>query len=187
MKYKKMPDYSKGKIYKLVSNHSDDVYYGSTINPLYKRLGAHKSAYMRYNNDGKGSYVSSFEIVKYDDVKIILVKEYSCENKHQLERKERKYIEKYQCVNKVVPTRSQICQHNKQRSKCKDCGGSEICQHDRQQSHCRDCNGSQICEHHKRQSYCKDCEGSYTLIVQCSICNKILRKSSLKKHINKQH
>lgn len=40
--------YKNGKIYKLVSNATDDVYYGSTCMPLSKRLWYHKSAYTRY-------------------------------------------------------------------------------------------------------------------------------------------
>ena len=35
-----------------------------------------------------------------------------------------------------------MCQHGRQRSKCKDCGGSSVCQHGRQRSQCKDCVGS---------------------------------------------
>ena len=52
------------------------------------------------------------------------------------------------------------CEHGKQKSQCRDCGGSQICEHGRQKSICRDCGGSQICEHEKRKSRCKDCGGS---------------------------
>jgi predicted GIY-YIG superfamily endonuclease len=38
-----MPDYQKGKIYKLWSPQGNEIYIGSTINPLAKRLGHHKS------------------------------------------------------------------------------------------------------------------------------------------------
>jgi hypothetical protein len=33
-----MPDYQKGKIYKLWSPQGNEIYIGSTINPLAKRL-----------------------------------------------------------------------------------------------------------------------------------------------------
>ena len=49
------------------------------------------------------------------------------------------------------------CEHNNQRSHCKDCGGSEVCEHNRRRSMCKDCGGSQICVHNKRRSRCKDC------------------------------
>ena len=56
-----MPDYSKGKIYKLISNHTDDIYIGSTCDLLSKRLYKHKKAFEYYNN-GEKNYYSSFEI-----------------------------------------------------------------------------------------------------------------------------
>jgi hypothetical protein len=51
------------------------------------------------------------------------------------------------------------CEHKKQRSQCKDCGGSNICAHNRHRSICKECGGSSICEHKKRRSQCKDCGG----------------------------
>ena len=38
-----MPDFSKGKIYKLVSNISSDIYIGSCLIDLSKRLYRHKA------------------------------------------------------------------------------------------------------------------------------------------------
>jgi hypothetical protein len=52
------------------------------------------------------------------------------------------------------------CIHNKQKTRCKECGGSEICEHNRIKSRCKECGGSQICEHNKRKSYCKECRGT---------------------------
>ena len=52
------------------------------------------------------------------------------------------------------------CEHGRERSKCKDCGGSSICEHGRERSRCKDCGGSGICEHGRRRSQCKDCGGS---------------------------
>ena len=34
---------------------------------------------------------------------------------------------------------SQICEHNKQRSQCKDCGGGGICEHNKKRSACPVC------------------------------------------------
>ena len=50
------------------------------------------------------------------------------------------------------------CKHGRQRSQCKDCGGSQICEHNKRRSQCKDCGGSQICEHNKQRSSCKDCD-----------------------------
>ena len=52
---------------------------------------------------------------------------------------------------------SQICEHGRQRSQCKECGGSQICEHGRVRSVCKECGGSQICEHGRRRSQCKEC------------------------------
>ena len=54
---------------------------------------------------------------------------------------------------------SEVCEHNKRKSQCKDCGGSQICEHNKRRSHCKDCGRGHICEHNKRRSRCKDCTG----------------------------
>ena len=51
------------------------------------------------------------------------------------------------------------CKHGRERSRCKDCGGSSFCEHGRQRNRCKDCGGSSICEHGRRRSQCKDCGG----------------------------
>ena len=48
--------YTNGKIYKLISNVTGDVYYGSTIKSLKHRLSKHKSLYKIYLQ-GKYNYV----------------------------------------------------------------------------------------------------------------------------------
>lgn len=54
---------------------------------------------------------------------------------------------------------SGICSHNKRKSRCKDCGGSEFCLHNKRKNQCKDCGGSQICIHNKQKGHCKDCGG----------------------------
>ncbi len=100
-----MPDYSKGKVYKLVSNQTDKVYIGSTIQPLAKRKGCHIATYKGYQ-EGKFKYVTSFEIIKYGDCDIVLLENVNCESKDQLHARERHYIESMDCVNKIIPTRT---------------------------------------------------------------------------------
>ena len=53
-----------------------------------------------------------------------------------------------------------ICQHGRQRNKCKECGGGSICQHGRQRSVCKECGGGSICQHGRRRSRCKECGGA---------------------------
>ena len=70
-----------------------------------------------------------------------------------------------------------ICPHNRQRSACKDCGGTSICPHNRQRSVCKDCGGASICQHNRQRSNCKDCGGSgicahYRIRSQCKECKR---------------
>lgn len=94
-----------GKIYKIVCNVTGDVYYGSTIQSLKRRLTKHKVDYKRYLN-GKTRYVTSFKIIETGDYNIHLVEDYACLCKKQLEAIERIYIERYTCINKYIPTRT---------------------------------------------------------------------------------
>ena len=93
--------YTNGKIYKLVSNVTGDVYYGSTTQKLSYRLAEHKRNYKRYLK-GKYGYTTSYKIIETGDYDIHLVENYSCLCKKQLESIERVYIENYKCINKVV-------------------------------------------------------------------------------------
>ena len=43
-----------------------------------------------------------------------------------------------------------ICEHGRQRSHCKECGGASICEHGRRRSKCKECGGGAICEHGRR-------------------------------------
>ncbi len=100
-----MPDYKKGKIYKIVSNSTDKVYYGGTAQILSKRFSNHKSGYKKWIKDNTSPYTSSYEIIKHEDARIILVEKYSCNDKDEIRARERYYIENNSCVNKTVPIR----------------------------------------------------------------------------------
>ena len=96
--------YKNGKIYKLVSTGTPIVYYGSTITSLEKRLSIHKS--------GRNTCASR-ELFDAGDVSIVLVEEYPCNNKYELESRERIYIEfilnnfSHRVIcNKQIPTRT---------------------------------------------------------------------------------
>ncbi len=97
--------YQNGKIYKIVSNSSDDVYYGSTIETLSSRLGHHRANYKGWKN-GKYHYVTSFKLIEMNDYEIVLVEKYACTDKSELFARERFYIENNHCVNKVIPGRT---------------------------------------------------------------------------------
>jgi hypothetical protein len=79
----------------------------------------------------------------------------------QIISEERKaYNKAYYLLNKDKNKDKYKCVHNRQKSQCKECGGTSICEHKRDKSKCKDCGGSQICEHKREKSSCKECGGS---------------------------
>lgn len=124
-----MPDYSQGKIYCIRSHQTDKIYIGSTCQPLSKRLSDHRTTYKKYKK-GKHNYMSSYDILQFEDYYIELLREYPCKCKAKLEKKEGKYIRKFIkkgiCVNKRVAGRTrkeynkQYYENNKDTNKYKD-------------------------------------------------------------------
>ena len=48
----------------------------------------------------------SFDILQNNDYDIILLEDCPCENKDQLSARERYYIESLNCINKIIPGRT---------------------------------------------------------------------------------
>jgi hypothetical protein len=97
--------YNNGKIYKLISPHTDKVYVGSTCKEyLCQRLAKHKNDYKFWLNK-KMNYISSYELFELGDVEIVLLESVNCNTKDELLKKEREYTEKYKdiIVNKLRP------------------------------------------------------------------------------------
>lgn len=96
--------YQRAKIYKLIGNGL--TYYGSTCEPtLARRLATHKGDYNKYIN-GKGRYITSFEILSTGNYDIVLVENYPCNSKDELHSRERHWIETNECINKIIPCRT---------------------------------------------------------------------------------
>lgn len=93
-----MPDYSKGKIYKIVCNETGLVYIGSTTQDLNIRISDHKKDYNAWLQ-GKIHYVTSFDIIKNNNYYIQLIEEYPCESKTELEMREGYFQKQIECVN----------------------------------------------------------------------------------------
>ena len=88
-------DYSKCKIYMIVSmNNPELVYYGHTCDTLSRRFSKHKSL---LNN------TPSKQIIDKGDAIIILVETYACKNKMEARVREAHYIMLNKCVNKELP------------------------------------------------------------------------------------
>jgi len=95
-----MNKYQNGKIYKIVCNITGDVYVGSTIKTLEKRLIHHKSdAKMKQN-------ICSYIIIDRGDYKIELIEDYPCNNSKELRKREGYYQKEIDCINKRIAGRN---------------------------------------------------------------------------------
>jgi hypothetical protein len=103
-----MTNYRQGKIYRIVCNITGLTYYGSTCEPtLARRLALHVKNFKRFKEGKKQSYVTSYKVLEGGSYAIILVEFFPCDSKMGLHRRERFYIEGNDCVNQVIPTRTQ--------------------------------------------------------------------------------
>jgi len=97
-----MPDYSQSKIYKIVCHTTGKIYIGSTTQSLQRRLQKHLSCYSSYKNpEVKQGYITSFEILEKGDYDILLICEYPCDTRRELEKKEQEYISEEKCINEI--------------------------------------------------------------------------------------
>ena len=98
-------------VYKLVSDKTDKIYIGSTVKSLEERLEEHENDYEKWINTGfQNGYISSFEILKYGDYKIILIEEVKdCLSYKDLHTREGYYqLKNYSlCVNIFIAGRKE--------------------------------------------------------------------------------
>ena len=95
----------KGIIYKLECCITGEVYYGSTQQSLSKRMSEHKSSYKHWK-EGKTNYTTSYQIIDRGNYSYSLIEIVECEDRKQLEQRERFYIENNECINKCVVGRT---------------------------------------------------------------------------------
>lgn len=90
-----MVNYQNGKIYKIISDNTVQIYIGSTVQKLCRRLAKHKS-------DHKcGNCIKSKIIIDQGNYKIILIENYPCNNREELLQREQHHIDQNKdiCVN----------------------------------------------------------------------------------------
>jgi group I intron endonuclease len=99
-----MVNYVFGKIYKLVNNVDDKIYIGSTCTTLARRKSDHKASSKKKPNRPVYQHVNA---IGWDNVEIILIEAFACNNKMELEKRERYYIDSLKPeLNKNIPTRT---------------------------------------------------------------------------------
>ena len=114
-----------GRIYKITSAQTDNIYIGSTTKTLKQRLSTHKCDYKRYLKN-KTHYKSGYDIVKFDDAIIELIEEKEFNDKYEMLLCENKHMKSNnKCVNKINAV---IPKEEKHGFKC-PCGGSYNSEH----------------------------------------------------------
>ena len=96
-----MPDYKDSKIYKITCNITGLTYYGSTTQRISKRMGEHRCNFKKNRGGCKSKLV-----LASGDYDYCLVEKVECSDKSELHRRERFYIESFECVNLFVPCRT---------------------------------------------------------------------------------
>jgi len=90
MEYNK---YQEGKIYKIIDNTNNEIYIGSTIRSLKKRLREHIDS-----KDDHSNRITK-RIINNNDYNIHLIENYPCENKYDLIKREQYWIDHTDCIN----------------------------------------------------------------------------------------
>ena len=102
-----MPDYSRGKIYKILCNETGKQYFGSTCEPtLARRLAKHIQDYKQWLKEGK-LFFTSFFIFEKNNYHIELIELFPCSSRDELMTREKYHIKNNECVNKCIPMRTE--------------------------------------------------------------------------------
>ncbi len=165
--------YKNGKIYKIVDNTNGAIYIGSTCKLLSQRIAQHRADYKRYL-EGKYHNIKSFDILRNNDYRIVLVEKLeNCNSKEELLKRERYYIESLECVNKNTPTRTpkEYYEDNK----------NKILSYKKEY---RKDNKNKI-SNNKKEYYNKNKQSILNKMktkIKCDICDCFVCKSDFKKH-----
>jgi hypothetical protein len=105
--------YKEGKIYSIRSKNTDKFYIGSTCRDISIRLKEHRCKFRSYIK-GNYEYLTSYDILKFQDSYIELIENYPCNSKKELLLRESYHIQNTKkCVNKIIVTYSKnfICEY----------------------------------------------------------------------------
>lgn len=159
-----MVNYTNSKIYQIMNITNTKRYIGATTLPhLSQRFQQHKMAYKYWKQHNQGYYTSFtlFEEFGIENCIIELLETFSCETKDQLNKKEGEYIRNLDCVNRVIPQRTQSEHYIDNRQ--------EIRTYANEQMICEYCNKSyKRCNkvHHEKTKYCMRTRTIHTPIIE---------------------
>ncbi len=102
-------NYQNTKIYKIMSHLGDKIYIGSTTKKtLAMRMAHHRSGYKQWKNN-EIRKVMSFELFEEYGIEnciILLIEAFPCSSKDESNAREAHWIRTLDCVNKIVPGRT---------------------------------------------------------------------------------
>ena len=106
-----MPDYSTGKIYKIVNHKYREIYVGSTRLTLGERFKRHKDL---AKSRGYMKIYKYLNKIGWDFVKIVLLEEYPCSSRKELEKRETEWFWKLiPYLNSKSPCGRTLCDLSK--------------------------------------------------------------------------
>jgi hypothetical protein len=170
-----MTDYKNGKIYKITSTETEDVYVGSTCATLKDRLCKHKSAF----KTGKGRIGTAKNILKYANAIIELIENFPCGTKKELLDREGEIIKNTPCINTQIQGRTMTEYREDNKEKLKQ-----------QSADYRTNNKALLNDKYKTwyngeggKAYLEQRKAKINIKVPCPTCNKEYSKSNLSRHI----
>jgi hypothetical protein len=98
-----MPDYSKGKIYKILNAINDEIYVGSTVETLSVRMAKHRHDIKRRTHL---PLYKSMDELSVEHFYIELIENFPCNDIYELRAREGYYIREIGTLNKVVAGRT---------------------------------------------------------------------------------
>ena len=98
-----MPDYSKGKIYKIVNIVDNEIYVGSTVEKLCKRMTNHRCS---ARNTPKCKIHKHMANIGVENFIIVLIESHPCKTKEELIKKEREYTLQLGTLNSKIEGRT---------------------------------------------------------------------------------
>ena len=94
-------DFKNGRIYCIRNMIDDDIYVGSTCQPINKRMAKHRDSRKEEKNHNMKLYAKMRDI-GVDNFYIELIEECPCDNLEQLRRREGHFIREMATLNKNI-------------------------------------------------------------------------------------
>ena len=98
--------YSNGKIYKIWNDANNEVYIGSTFQPLCKRMANHRT-HATCESKYKTKLYTMMRTLGFDLFHIELLESFPCNDKEELRKREGELIREFGTLNSRVENRTQ--------------------------------------------------------------------------------